>query len=76
MHILDNLEIVTFHQVDVAVKVVPDSGFAFFGIYGTERNLEWLDEVQAAVPKGTPLLVAMSFICNGGLMCENIPTHR
>lgn len=28
------------------------AGFAFFGIYGTERNMKWLEEVQASVPKG------------------------
>jgi len=28
------------------------AGFAFFGIYGTERNLNWLTEVEAVVPKG------------------------
>jgi hypothetical protein len=28
------------------------AGFAFFGVYGTERNMQWLQEVEAAVPKG------------------------
>ena len=28
------------------------AGFAFFGMYGTERNPSWLQEVQRAVPTG------------------------
>ena len=28
------------------------AGFAFFGIYGTERNARWLEQVEEAVPKG------------------------
>jgi hypothetical protein len=28
------------------------AGFAFFGMYGTERNKQWLQSVEAAVPKG------------------------
>jgi hypothetical protein len=28
------------------------AGFSFFGIYGTERNMGWLTEVEAALPKG------------------------
>jgi hypothetical protein len=30
------------------------AAFAFFGIYGTERNKDWLQQVEASVPKGAP----------------------
>jgi hypothetical protein len=28
------------------------AGFAFFGIFGTERNNNWLAEVEESIPKG------------------------
>lgn len=28
------------------------AGFTFFGVFGTERNTQWLEQVEAAVPKG------------------------
>ena len=37
------------------------AGFAFFGIYGTERNLNWLSEVEAEVRKGAPCTVFLFF---------------
>lgn len=28
------------------------AGFTFFGVFGTERNIQWLEEVEAEIPKG------------------------
>ena len=38
------------------------AGFAFFGIYGTERNKEWLAQVEAVVAKSAPLLSSETLI--------------
>jgi len=32
------------------------AGFAFFGIYGTERNLQWLAQIESQVPKSARAL--------------------
>lgn len=28
------------------------AGFTFFGVFGTERNTQWLQQVEEAIPKG------------------------
>eukprot|EP01025_Chloroclados_australasicus_P059837 TRINITY_DN7595_c0_g1_i1.p1 TRINITY_DN7595_c0_g1~~TRINITY_DN7595_c0_g1_i1.p1 ORF type:complete len:198 (+),score=28.02 TRINITY_DN7595_c0_g1_i1:47-595(+) len=33
------------------------AGFAFFGIFGTERNMQWLAEVQAAISQDKEVIV-------------------
>jgi hypothetical protein len=38
------------------------AGFAFFGIYGTERNKQWLQQVEAGVPKGELCALAIIII--------------
>jgi hypothetical protein len=36
------------------------AGFAFFGIFGTERNPTWLEEVESCVRKGARRRLGLS----------------
>lgn len=61
------------------------AGFTFFGVYGTERNMEWLQQVEDAVPKGAfaPLLCSAcktllsdKFCARASVACENVPKRH
>jgi hypothetical protein len=42
------------------------AGFAFFGMFGTERNKEWLSQVEALVPKSVIPPVTTRSSCSSG----------
>lgn len=54
-------------------KIIRRAGFAFFGVYGTEANPDFVDEVAAAAPKKNGGII---LVCNiGGSLDKTGPSE-